>query len=244
MLVNDSDPARWLSTLGSYVGSPAATPTSRWVDVWKADATHLAYSRCVYGIYVREVPFRKWVSADVAALITGFPGDIGTGTMPAGWDSFCVPGTDAQGRGRWLLLYVGIGTSTTNSRITQYFGKGGSFTREPGGQSFHLDLAQLFGGPVDIRNRTTPTSQSIAGALRGALSMNLESRMREMHLSYAQVLCPNCVCTEKGRDPACPLQDPVDAASGCIHTNEGRLLAPGAPYLPDDAARPLMNARW
>lgn len=244
MLVTDPDPARWISTLGGYTLLAPATPTARWTPSWTVATGQLAYERCVYGIYVREVQFRKWVAPDVAALVSGFPGDIGTGTFPGDWDAFCVPDTDVQGRGRWLLLYIGISVSTENPRIVQYFGKTQTFTREPGGQSFHLDLGQLFGGPVDIRNRTAPPSKSIAGALRGALSMNLESRMREMDLSYAQVTCPGCICTQKGRLAGCT--PPVDAASpaGCIHDNEQRLIHPYAAGAPDWGARPLMNSRW
>lgn len=244
MLVSDPDPARWISTLGGYRLPEPVTPTSRWTDAWTVASGQLAYERCVYGIYVREVQFKKWVAPDVASLVTGFPGDIGTGTFPGGWDAFCVPGTEAQGRGRWLLLYIGISVSTSNPRIIQYFGKRPSFTREPGGQSFHLDLAQLIGGPVDIRNRTSPPSKSIAGALRGALSMNLETRMREMDLSYAQVTCPTCVCTQKGRLALCA--SPIDDASpaGCIHDNELRLMSPIVGSEQAGRARPLMNARW
>lgn len=243
MLVTDPDPARWISTLGAYTLPEPATPTARWAAGWTVQTGHLAYERCVYGIYVREVQFKKWVASDVAALITGFPGDIGTGTFPGGWDAFCVPGTEERGRGRWLLLYIGISVSTDNPRISQYFGKTQSFTREPGGQSFHLDLAQLFGGPVDIRNRTVPPSKTIAGALRGALSLNLEARMREMDLSYVQVTCPGCVCSQKGRVLACTPAPGPEVPAGCIHDNESRLMAhPEAVVL--GGALPLMNARW
>lgn len=243
MLVTDPDPARWISTLGAYTLPEPAMPTARWAAGWTVQTGHLAYERCVYGIYVREVQFKKWAAPDVAALITGFPGDIGTGMFPGGWDAFCVPGTDEQGRGRWLLLYIGISVSTANPRISQYFGERQTFTREPGGQSFHLDLAQLFGGPVDIRNRTVPPRRTIAGALRGALSLNLEARMREMDLSYVQVTCPSCVCSQKGRVPTCTPSVGPGVPANCIHENEERLMVhPDGVVL--GGALPLMNARW
>jgi hypothetical protein len=168
--------------------------------------------------------------------LSHYPGDVGHGSMPGGLNPFIVPGTDVQSLGSWVLLYVGVSDSKT-ARIVQYFGKTSAFTRGPGGQSFHLSLAMLFGGRVDPRVSTTPRADSIDYVLRGSLSLTLEARMRDMSLAYVQVHTPACFAVSGHLSCSCNV--------GC----EASLLrrrSDGAPPVSGwpPGARPLLNSTW
>ena len=226
-------PAEVLSTLKD--GPIPVTPTERWTDAWTSALTTSAPN--VYGIYARSIPLTKWLDPSVRDLLDNYPGDVGSGVMPAGFAACTVPGTYEPGLGDWVLLYVGKSSSDT-PRIVQYFGTGSSFTREPGGHSFHLSLALFLGGTSDPRNSLTPRAQTLENVLRGSLGVTLEQRMRDMRLAYVQVVTPICV-TPGGPHLAC----------GCMTGCEQAMLRDRVVHQPPTAgwptgARPLLNAAW
>lgn len=140
--------------------------------------------------------------------------------MPGGMEPFCVPDTDREGAGPWVMLYAGESDNAKKPRVTNYFGVQEHLTRTPGGQSFHLMLALLFGLPVDPRVKTDPPAKSVVDVIRGSLSVSLEARLREMRVGVVQVE------TEEPRKAERSLLKLVD--------EDSRL--PGA--------RPLLNSEW
>ena len=235
-------PARILSTLTDVRGSGAPIsiePRERWDGTWKPD---LVTDRAnVYGLYVRSVPLGKWLDREVRDLLERYPGEVGTGSMPTGLASCTIAGTaDDSTLGDWVLLYVGISDSKT-PRINQYFGRTQQFTREPGGQSLHLTLSLFFGGGSDPRDTLEPKAATLENVLRGSLSVRLETRMRDMHLSYVQVVTPPCSdashqsCTCKEASEWALLRDPMRYAKW---TPSGGWPASYG------GARPLFNSEW
>lgn len=230
-------PAHVLSML-TCGGEPVA-PTERWTEDWSVETGALTTNACVYGIYAREVPLIKWLNRGVRDLLDHYSGDVGAGTHPGGIAPFCVPDTSVQGLGRWVCIYVGQSEATSSPRITHYFGKTRSFTRGPGGQSFHLMLALFFGVPVDPRTTLTPRARTLIDVVRGSLSLSLEARMREMRFSYVQVETEACACSDR----------PCLDTCRCRGCSEAALLRrPGGGSAPDagwpTGARPLMNSAW
>lgn len=226
-----SEPYEILSNLRD--GTRSVKPTERWTDAW--DRSMVTSNPNVYGLYARSIPMIKWLDRNVRDLIEEYPGEVGNGSMPAGFSHFSVPNTDEPGLGHWILLYVGVSDSNT-PRIVQYFGNRRSFTREMGGQSLHLSLSLLFGGTCDPRNSTIPRGNSIENVLRGSMSRILEERMRDMRLAYVQVETPEC-------------QDSSHTTCGCMTACENAHLrsrdsnpAPAGGW--PTGARPLMNSKW
>jgi hypothetical protein len=228
-----SSPAEILSTLVD--GHTVVEPTERWASTWRPELTTTDPN--VYGLYVRSIPMIKWLDRSVRDMVENYPGEVGSGSMPQGLDAFTVPGTNEAGLGEWVLLYVGFSDSAT-ARIIQYFGRTEHFTREMGGQSFHLGLSLLFGGTCDPRNSTTPRGKTIENVLRGSMSVILEERMRDMRFSYVQVTTP-----------VCPGADRVHLTCGCNRSSENAHLKNRVSNSPPSSgwptgARPLMNSEW
>ena len=225
---------------GSY-GSPAeilatlrndgnqVIPTERWDGNWKPEYTTTEPN--VYGLYARAIPLYKWLDSGVRDLLEHYPQDVGSGEMPGGLKGCSIEGTAdplAPHLGNWVLLYVGESNSKT-PRIVQYFGQTEHFTREPGGQSLHLSLALFFGGGSDPRE--AEGAVTVEHVLRESLSLRLESRMRNMHLSYVQVETPGC--TDLGAHSNCYCKD-----------GEERVLRNLSGAVLSTEVRPLFNARW
>jgi hypothetical protein len=232
-----TSPAQVLASL--KVGDERIEPTERWTTTWTMATGRLTANPNVYGIYAREIPLRKWLSFGVRDLLDHYPGDVGTGSMPAGFESFLVPDTHEKGLGSWLLVYVGLSVSEKTPRMQQYFGTGKTFTRTPGGQSLHLTLGLLFGGEVDPRVVVTPKARTLEDVLRGSLSVTLEDRMREMRFSYVQAETPSCSCTSKPHSVDCRCCD-------CSELSMIRDRVRGAPPQAGwpQGARPLINSIW
>lgn len=217
-------------------GSQAVSPTERWDDQWAVELTTKQPN--VYGLYARSVALTKWLSRGVRDLLDHYPGDVGGGSMPQGLAAFTVPDSEATGLGSWVLLYVGQSTEVKMSRIVQYFGTGTTFTRGPGGQSLHLTLGLLFGGEVDPRDALDPKASSLEYVLRGSLSLRLEARMREMKLSYVQVLTPPLKGTPSHHDAGCQCQT-------CSEQSVLKFKQADPGTLNEKTwARPLINSRW
>lgn len=216
----------------------AVAPTERWAADWTPLGDHLTKEPCVYGIYGREIAVAKWMTSEVRELIERYPGDVGRGELP-GFEAFVVPDTNVTGLGRWVLLYVGESGLVGNPRVTNYFGQTGQLTREPGGQSFHLMLTLLFGLPVDPRVPLTPRARTVIDVVRGSLSLTLESRMRDMRISYVQARTPECACGVLVCDRTTCM---------CRKCSEWLLLGDRTGPPPAEGwpggARPLMNSRW
>lgn len=230
-------PAHILSTL-VHDGAPI-TPTERWSDEWTFDTGALTTNECVYGIYAREVPVIKWLDRGIRDLLDHYAGDVGAGTLPGGIVPFCVPDTFVQGLGRWVCIYVGQSQATSSPRITNYFGRTKTFTRELGGQSFHLMLSLFFGVPVDPRVLLSPRAKTLVDVVRGSLSLSLEARMREMGFSYVQVETEGCTCPARPCTSACRCRACSEVA---LLRPPGSVTAPNAGWPP--GARPLMNSAW
>jgi hypothetical protein len=235
-------PARILSTLTDSTpsgGKAPVIPTERWDGRWNPSlVTDLPN---VYGLYVRSVPLSKWLDREVRDLLERYPGEVGTGTMPSGLKSCTIANTAGNSMlGDWVLLYVGISDSKT-PRINQYFGRTPHFTREPGGQSLHLTLSLFFGGGSDPRDALDPRAATLENVLRGSLSVRMESRMRDMRLSYVQVVTPVCsdgfhqACTCNAASEWALLRDPA---------KHSRWTPNGGWAASFGGARPLFNAEW
>jgi hypothetical protein len=234
VIKSTASPAEVLGTLRD--GDLEIHPTERWSSTWSVAATTI--NQNVYGLYARSIPLTKWLSPGIRDLLEHYPGDVGSGSMPAGLTAFTVPETEVEGLGSWVLLYVGVSQSRT-ARIQQYFGTGPTFTRGPGGQSLHLTLALFFGDTVDPRITVEPKAVTLEYVLRGSLSLTLEHRMREMRLAYVQVETPPCTCP--------PPRHSVDCR--CLGCSEAVLLRDSAKPVPPTAgwppgARPMINSRW
>lgn len=147
---------------------------------------------CVYGLYAREAPAMKWMNPSIRAVLRDYPADLGTGELERlvhPLDAFRVPNTWIERLGHWILLYVGesgrIGPRTA-PRVEQYFGA--TDYTAAAGQSLKMTLALLFGIPLDLREPSGTSPQSIGGRALDGMATRMQHRFSDMHLSYVQVL--------------------------------------------------------
>ena len=156
--------------------------------------------------------------------------------MPAGLAAFEVPGTEVAGLGSWTLLYTGQSGVVRVPRVSNYFTERG-LTRKLGGQSLHMSLAALFAGAPDPRVSTTPKQPTVESVVLASLSIALEFRLRDMHLSVVQAETPACTC---------PGPHSVDCR--CFGCSERALLRRNPVMQPTAGwpvgARPLLNSVW